>query len=329
MGKARTIGMALAAGGALSLASCNLEEFVEGRDGPPGTSLEEKVVLGLRKALEVGIDSSASAASRLNGYLAHKTIKILLPEEAEEALAAAEEVAALVKPFSAELEAMQTLVTLTPGVSSSSFTSSLGRSASLLDDIEGLENIGDSVVKYMNRAAEYAAPRSVPIFKDAIAGFTVDDGLALLNSSDSTAATDYLDGKTFDPLATAYTPVVNSTLALVPLTRYWDDFRTLYNSVLSNYAALVAFQESWNANAVVASVPALQVDVLAKTDNKPIETESLGAYTTGKALEGLFFLVGEEEKAIRRDPFAYVQDLAGDLSDLLEEVFGEIMDMEG
>jgi hypothetical protein len=323
------IGAALAAGGALALVSCNLEEFMEGRSGQPGTTMEERVVLGLRKALEIGIDSGASAASRLNGYLANAAIRILLPVEAEQALRAAEKVADYVKPFSAELEAIRTLATVTPGVNSASLASNLGLSDSLLADIDGLENIGDSVVKYMNRAAEYAAPRSVPIFREAITGLAIDDGLALLNSADSTAATDYLDGKTSDPLVTAYTPVVDSTLALVPLTRYWGDFRTLYNSVLSDYAALVAFQESWNANAVVASVPALRVDVLAKIDNKPIETASLGAYTTGKALDGLFFLVGEEEKAIRRDPLGYVRNLADDLSDLLGEVFGEIMEMEG
>lgn len=326
--QARTIGLALAAGGALALASCDLEEFVEGRSGPPGSSVEEKVALGLRKALEVGIDSGASAASRLNGYLANATIRILLPEEAEEALEAAGKAAALVKPFSAELEAVRTLALVTPGVSSSSLASNLGRSSSLLDDIDGLENLGDTLVKYMNRAAEYAAPRSVPIFKKAITGLTIDDALALLNSADSTAATDYLGGKTYDPLVHAYSPVVDSTLALVRLTRYWGDFRTLYNSVLSDYAALAAFQASWNANAVVSSVPALRLNVLPAIDNRPIETESLGAYTTGKALDGLFHLVGEEEKSIRRDPLGYARNLAGEASGILREVFGEIMDME-
>lgn len=315
--------------GALCLGSCTLEDLIgsSGKRGS-GTTLNEKVVLGLKTALEVGIDSSSAAASKVNGYLGHKVIKILLPEEAEQALQAAEEVGAMVKPFSAELKTMQTVVNLTSGVDRTAFTSNLNSSNTLLSDIAGLESVGDSVVKYMNRAAELAAPRSVPVFKKAIFTMTIDDGMALLNSPDSIAATAYLNGKTFAPLVSAYAPLVDSTLTLVPLTRYWSDFRRTYNAVLSNYESLVAFQASWNANAVVSSIPALQVDKLKPVTYKPIVTESLGEWTTLKALGGLFHLVGEEEKAIRRDPLTYIKDLAKDISDLLGEVFGEIMKME-
>jgi hypothetical protein len=285
-------------------------------------------VLGLRAALKVGIDSSASVASRANGYLAHKVIKILLPAEASQAIAAAEAVASYVSPFAHELEAMKAVVNLTPGTDKNSFASNLSRSGDILTEVGMMGNLGDSLVKYMNRAAEYAAPRSVPIFKDAITSMTLNDGLTLLNSADSSAATGYLNVKTFSPLATAYTPIVDSTLALVPLTKYWTDFRVTYNKLLTDYQALVAFQASWNGNAVVKNLPALQVEALKAVDNKPIQTESLGAWTTEKGLTGLFWLVGEEEKEIRRDPLGYVKNLAADLSDLLEEVFGDIMEMQ-
>lgn len=234
----------------------------------------------------------------------------------------------MVRPFASELQTMNTLVSLTSGIDKGSYASNLNASASLLGDIAGLESIGDSLVKYMNRAAEYAAPRSGPIFKNAITSMSIQDGLALLNAADSTAATAYLSGKTFHPLAGAYTPIVDSTLMLVPLTRYWGDFRSTYNSVLAEYASLLAFQESWNGNAVVSAVSALRIDALEPVDYRPIETESLGAWTTDKALGGLFYLVGEEEKEIRRDPFAYVRGLAAEISDLLGEVFGDIMEMD-
>lgn len=313
-------------GGALCLSGCTLEDILD--EGGGGQSLEQKVVTGLKTALKVGIDTSSAYASRVNGYLAHKVIKILLPEEAEEALAAAEQVSAYVKPFAEDLETIQPLLNLYSGTDRNSFASNLDRSGDLLADIANLDKISDSVVLYMNRAAEYAAPRSVPIFKDAITGMTISDGLSLLNSSDSTAATLYLNGRTFSPLVTAYTPVVDSTLALLPLTRYWGDFRATYNRILSEYDKLVDFQAAWNANSVVAALPALQVDALARTSYEPIATESLGAWTTDKALGGLFWLVGEEERAIRRDPYAYVKDLAADISGILEEVFGEIMEMQ-
>ena len=313
----------------LSLGSCTLDDLMLDPSNK-SLSLDEKVVLGLKTALEVGIDSSSTAASRLNGYLAHKVIKILLPEEAEQALATAEEVSAYVKPFKSELESMQALVGLANlGASDkNSFSSNLAASSTLLTQVIQLEGVSDSLIKYMNRAAEMAAPRSVPIFKGAITGMTIRDGLSLLNSSDSTAATGYLNGKTFSPLSSAYSPIVDSTLTKVPLTEYWGDFRDGYNSLLANYQKLLAFQASWNNNAVVKTLPSLQVDKLKAVDNKPIATESLGKWTTDKALSGLFYLVGEEEKDIRRDPFGYARGLAANVSDILKEVFGEIMEME-
>lgn len=320
------VGLVIAFG--LSLNACNYAEIFTTTSRDSAQTLQEKVVLGLRQALKVGIDSSAASASKLNGYLAHKVIQIALPEDAKQALEAAEVVAGYVEPFAEELEAIETVVSFTSGVDKSGFSSNLTRANSLVRDLGALGSVGDSVIKYMNRAAEYAAPRSVPIFKDAVTGMTVTDGLSILNSADSSAATNYLNGRTFNPLVTAYTPLVDSTLALVPLTRYWSDFRSLYNTSLTRYQELLAFQSSWNNNTVVKALPALQVSALEPATYSPITTESLGAWTTTKALNGLFYLVGEEEKEIRRDPFAYAVGLAGSVADILKEVFGEIMDMQ-
>jgi len=327
----KTILTSLLAGSALLLGSCTMEDVVGSAGSDKyGVSVEDEVVMGLRTALQVGIDSSSMAASKVNGYLAHKVIKILLPEEAAQALQAAQDVAAQGKPYTSQLELIQTAVDFTPGLSGatrSSFGDNLNASSSLAAEINGLATLSDSLILYMNRAAEYAAPRSVPIFKNAITGMSITDGLSLLNSSDSTAATLYLNDKTSQPLITAYAPIVDSTLALVPLTQYWGRFRETYNEVLTKYADLLAFQQSWNGNAIVASVPALQVNKLKTLSYKPIVTASLGAYTTGRALDGLFYLVGEEEKGIRRDPFGYIQNLSASISDLLGEVFGKIMQM--
>jgi hypothetical protein len=78
----------------------------------------------------------------------------------------------------------------------------------------------------------------------------------------------------------------------------------------------------------VVAAADLKVEKLKPVANKPIETQSLGEWTTTKALTGLFYLVGEEEKDIRRDPLGYVQGLVAGSADILKEVFGEIMKME-
>jgi hypothetical protein len=193
-----------------------------------------------------------------------------------------------------------------------------------------LDNISEKIIMAMNGAAEKAAPKSVDIFSSAITAMTLTDGLNLLNSSDSTAATQYLNGNTFSPLTKAYTPIIDSTIALVPLTEHWSSFRNTYNSALSSYNDLLGFQTSWNND--MSSVPVvgneLKLSALKSLSYGAIETESLGEWTTIKALDGLFFLVGGEEKKIRRDPLSYVGDLLGDAKDIFIEVFDEIMDME-
>lgn len=312
----------------LLVSACTLDDLLTTSSDPNGAlSFDEKIVLGLKTALEVGIDSSSGLASKVNGYLANKAIKILLPEEASQALAAAQQVGAYVQPFSDQLSSIKSVVDFTSGIDQNGFTNNLKTSASILTEITQLQGLGDSLVKYMNRAAELAAPRSVPIFKNVITNMSIADGLSLLNNADSTAATSYLNGKTFAPLVVSYTPIVDSTLSLVPLAQYWGDFRSLYNSVLAKYKTAVAFQVSWNNNVVVSQVPSLQVDKLKAVDNQPIKTQSLGQWTTEKGLAGLFYLVGEQEKDIRRDPFSYVKNLASSVSSILKEVFGDIMKM--
>ncbi len=311
---------------ALLLSSCTPDDFLNTVTVLPNGSVEERVVLGLKTALSVGIDSSSGLASKLNGYLANQAIKILLPDEAAQALQAVAQVATYVKPFTSQLQAVQSVANLTLGLDASPVTSNLAASTSLISEINALPTLSDSLVKYMNRAAEYAAPRSVPIFKSAITGMSIMDGLSLLNSSDSTAATAYLHGSTFGPLDTAYTPLVDSTLKLVPLTQYWGQFRTTYNNILSQYNSLLAFQTSWNKNSIVASASSLQVHSLQSVTYQPIKTESLGQWTTEKALGGLFFLVGNEETKIRRDPFTYVMNMTSDIANILSDVFGKIMD---
>ena len=54
-------------------------------------------------------------------------------------------------------------------------------------------------------------------------------------------------------------------------------------------------------------------------DLDPIVTESIGVFATEKALDGLFFKVGEEEKKIRRDPWQWAVDI-------IQRVFGYIQE---
>ncbi len=139
----------------------------------------------------------------------------------------------------------------------------------------------DEFVLSMNRAAEQAAPSAKRIFWDAIADMTFDDARKILNGGD-TAATDYFRAETSDELAAAFRPVVDQAMNEVGVTRQ-------YKELVRRYEA-IPFVESG----------AFDID----------------QYVVTKALDGLFYAVGQEERKIRTDPAARV-------TDLLKEVFAK------
>jgi hypothetical protein len=149
---------------------------------------------------------------------------------------------------------------------------------------KGLRLVGygpqvDEFVLSMNRAAERAAPQAKKIFWDAIGEMTFDDARKILNGSD-TAATDYFRAKTTDTLTAAFRPVVDRAMNEFGVTRQ-------YKELVGRYQA-IPFAKS----------EALDID----------------GYVVGKALDGLFHVLGEEEQKIRTNPAARV-------TDLLKEVF--------
>jgi len=149
---------------------------------------------------------------------------------------------------------------------------------------EGLRKIGynkpvDDFILSMNRAAEKAAPQAKSIFIDAIKEMTFDDAKKILNGNE-TAATEYFKTKASEKLYNAFNPIISSSVNEVGATRYYKE--------LAGKFALLPFMKT--------------------------ETLNLDNYVTNKALDGLFHMIGEEEKKIRTDPKARV-------TELLEKVF--------
>ncbi len=143
----------------------------------------------------------------------------------------------------------------------------------------GFGKLVDNAELSMNRAAESASKSAAPIFLDAIKKMTVTDALNILRGSD-TAATGYLRKTTSPELTSAFKPVIDTSLDKTDAKKYWRQVFTTYN----------------------------------KFSSKPVDTDIVG-YVTGKALDGLFYYVAQEEVSIRKDPAARV-------TDVLKNVFG-------
>jgi hypothetical protein len=139
----------------------------------------------------------------------------------------------------------------------------------------------DAFEKSMNRAAERAAPEAKRLFWEAIRQMKVEDARNILEGSDD-AATQYFKEKTSVRLHEIFKPIVHDTMGEVGATRYYQD--------LDRKVTSMPFGETFRFD--------------------------LDEYVTDEALDGLFYMVAQEEKRIRQDPAARV-------TDLLKEVFGE------
>jgi len=144
----------------------------------------------------------------------------------------------------------------------------------------GLGKLVDNAELSMNRAAEDASKSAVPIFLSAIKQMTVTDALNILRGTD-TAATSYLRKTTTPQLTTAFMPVIQESLKKTEAAKYWNDVFTAYN----------------------------------RFSSKPVDTD-INSYVTGKALDGIFYYVAQEEINIRKNP-------AGRVTDILKKVFAK------
>jgi hypothetical protein len=138
----------------------------------------------------------------------------------------------------------------------------------------------DELVTSMNRAAEKAVPMARGVLVDAARRISVDDAIRIVRGS-ATSVTEYFAEKTREPLGAKFLPLVTDAMRRV--------------SLAARYNAFAARAASFG---------------LVKKEDANLEQ-----YITGKTLDGLFLVIGEEEKRIRADPVR-----TG--SRLLQAVFG-------
>jgi hypothetical protein len=191
----------------------------------------------------------------------------------------------------------------------------------------------------LNRAAETAAPRAATIFTDTIRSITLNDAIQIVRGGE-TAGTEMLKSRAGAQLTNLMTPpmatAVDSSGAGAALdrinARYGREIERLGGlSGLGAYGNSSTSQASSATDTATATGPLIfgaggtttptssSTPASAATPTPAGQSSSLKtqmvAFAVDKALDGLFFYVGEEEKAIRRDP-------AKRTTDLLKRVFG-------
>ncbi|MBV8467441.1 MAG: DUF4197 domain-containing protein [Burkholderiales bacterium] len=144
----------------------------------------------------------------------------------------------------------------------------------------GMSKQADELELTMNRAAERAVHEAKPILLDAVKKISWEDARAIV-TGDETAATEYFRRTTSDPLTKRFQPIVHKATSELKLAEKYNEY----------------------------AGRGVELGLI-----KP-EDANLDDYVTRKAMEGLFRIMGDEEKAIRKDPM-------GQASKLLRKIFG-------
>lgn len=146
----------------------------------------------------------------------------------------------------------------------------------------GMGKQADELIETMNRAAELAVVEAKPILVNAVRNMNINDAKAILTGGEN-AATEYFRRTTSSPIGEKFLPVVKKATARVKLADKYNQY--------AGKAAKFGLIDAKDAN--------------------------LDTYVTQKALDGLYLMIAEKEKAIRKDP-------VGSGSALLKTVFGAV-----
>lgn len=201
----------------------------------------------------------------------------------------------------------------------------------------------DNFQMRLNRAAETAAPRAGAIFTDTIKSLTISDAIQIVRGGD-TAGTDMLKARATTQLTTLLTPPMASAVDSSGAGAALDRINARYSREIASLGGLsglagygspapattnaappvtapAAGPLIFGAGATPTSTPTSTTRPTSTTPSpaasgqaNSLKTQMIG-FAVSKALDGLFFYVGEEERAIRSDPTKRT-------TDLLRRVFG-------
>ncbi len=146
----------------------------------------------------------------------------------------------------------------------------------------GMKRQADELVVAMNRAAEAAVPEAKALLVESVRKMTLQDAKGILTGGE-TSATDYFRRTTQTPLAARFRPIVKKATDRLGLAEQ-------YNGLAGQAAQLGLIRE---------------------------QQASIEGYVTEKALEGLYLMIAEQEKAFRANPL-------GATSDIVKRVFGSL-----
>lgn len=308
----------------LSFASCDINSILDKATQTVGLS-DSDVVSGLQEALVLGSKTAALQLSDtslpVGGYLKNELVKIVVPDTIEQYFDEVDNLVASASKYMSSLQSDPRML----GKMSASQQLAFEQASLQLADLSSISNAmkpyKQKIVTAMNRGAEQAAPNSIGVFKTAITNLTFDDARGLLSSTDTTAVTGFLKVKTFDGLNVAFKPILKEPLDLLNPNQYWTPAAKYYNDFVGTYAT---FKNTLNFTVGASALPS------PKYSSAPTDlSDFLSTYATGKALSGLFYMVGVQEGKLRADPWGALKAVGSMVSSTVSDLIGKVFEEAG
>jgi hypothetical protein len=313
-----------------SLLSCGLHSLFPDdlSDSKIAEALQEALFLGSKTAANnLGTSSCTSDLREFGGcttgYLGNKLVEIALPDTIKDVL---DKIDSFTEKFNALPKEITSPINLSNSRSKSLTATESFQSISLNDFISSFSGLGNKIKKTLNEGAEQAAPKSVELFKDAIFRMSFSDARGILFGDVDNAATSYLKEMTFTGLQGIFGGILENCLNVLHLNSIWEPVATGYNSFANAYSSAMPSLESavdyYNLSRPPSSkisLPSLPYNELGKN-----LTGDLSEYATGKALDGLFLMVGKQESKLREDPWGTVKAVGNFITDAIGDLLGDV-----
>ncbi len=188
--------------------------------------------------------------------------------------------------------------------------SSLQKAANIVRKYGGKKYV-DNFEAAINHAAEKAVPQTYEIFQNSIKNLSIKDATKLLRGRDG-SITDFFKEKDSKLIYDKIYPIVKNSIRNINVMQYYGSFKNYYKKYMPKVDI------GANTNSILSSVINIAKQTGAKKYMINLSEKSLDEYVTKKSIEGLFYMIAQEESKIRKNPTAYS-------ASLLKKVFSAYM----
>jgi len=176
---------------------------------------------------------------------------------------------------------------------------SIEKATSLLSKYGGKKYV-DNFDAAINHAAEKAMPQAYDIFANSIKHMSIKDAQKLLKGGKH-SATDFFREKNSKLLYDKFYPIIKNSIRNVDVMRYYSLLKEYYHKYVPS--------SSSSSNSLLGSVMSIAKSTVANRYNIDLSEKGLDDYVTKKSIDGLFYMMAQEEEKIRANPLKATSSL--------------------